>query len=919
MFKSVRYYDGTFDQEKFDSQMLASAEQDGLMSKEDKAKLDEITNTSNEEITVNASNVVQDETHRFVSDEQISAWDAKPETKEALELGNVTNDAQVKRAEMGVAGGVATLDDSGLIPSAQLPGFVDDVVEFDSVDAFPVEGESGKIYIVENKCYRYTGSQYVAIPDSIALGETSSTAYAGDKGKANAEAISSIIAGETIVAKANDATTVSGFAVGANVPANAKFTDTVYEHPETHPATMIVEDEAHRFVTDELIARVGIIPEDAKFTDTLYVHPETHEASMIIQDEAHRFVTDEQIAAWGVDNDTTYEVVTPEVDGLMSATDKAKLDEMYTIPTTPYYDEADNVVYGCGMGITIEAAEEAGKIKIKYADTKGEQEFLAPEGINIYGGGDGVDKPANYPATSITMNSGHVQYLYGGNRRGSVGNAVIVVNGGTFKDGNGGVVAGGHSAGTRESIVGHAEVIINNTDNEATLVFAGGQGLAVVGTTRMIVNGGKIGWLTAGGSHGHTAMAELIVNDGEIKVLQGCNRGTMGNIKTTINGGTIEKVYAGGETEDTSVTATYAKCEMVINGGTIGAISAGTNGGVESAEKVSGTYVADVITDEAAKAMNLVKIDNKIPTTPYYDEADNVVYGCGMGITIEAAEEAGKIKIKYADTEGEKEFTAPEGINIYGGGDGVDYPLHYPASCITMNSGRVKYIYGGCRRGTIGNVVIVVNGGTLDGGVVAGGHSAGTRESIVGHAEVIINNTDNEPGLVYAGGQGLAVVGTTRLTMNGGKIGWLTAGGSNGHTATAELIVNDGSIKVLQGCNRGTVGNIKTTINGGTIGKVYAGGETEDTGVTATYAKCEMVVNGGSIGAISAGTNGGVESAEKVFGTYVPGVITDEAASAMNLTKASIVFTDVVVEGTTLVFKHNDKVVKSIDLSTISA
>lgn len=561
MFKSARYYDGTFDQEKFDKQMLASADQDGLMSKEDKVKLDELASGSTEEITVEAANVVQDETHRFVSDEQIAAWESKPETKEELELGNVTNDAQVTRAEMGVAGGVATLDDAGLIPSAQLPGFVDDVVEFDSVDAFPSAGESGKIYIAENKCYRYTGTQYVPIPDSIALGETAATAYAGDKGKANAEAINAIVTGETVVPKAVDAKTVNGFAVGVTVPANAKFTDTVYEHPETHEAGMIVEDETHRFVTDE------------------------------------------QIAAWGVDNDTTYEVVTPEVDGLMSAEDKAKLDEMYTIPTTPYYDETDNVVYGCGMGITIEAAEEAGKIKIKYADTEGEKEFTAPEGINIYGGGNGVDNPVNYPAACVTMNSGKVKYIYGGNRRGSVGNVVIIVNGGTLD----GVIAGGHSAGTRESIVGHAEVIINNTDNEPGLIYAGGQGLSVVGTTRLVMNGGKAGWVTAGGSHGHTAMAEVIINDGTIKVLQGCNRGTMGNIKTIINGGTIGKVYAGGETEDTSVTATYTKSEMVVNGGTIGAISAGTDGGVESAEKVFGTYVEGVITDEAATAMNLKK------------------------------------------------------------------------------------------------------------------------------------------------------------------------------------------------------------------------------------------------------------------------------------------------------------------------
>ena len=105
-------------------------------------------------------------------------------TKEQIGLSNVTNDAQVKRAEMGVAGGVATLDESGLVPSSQLPSFVDDVLEFDNLTSFPGKGESGKIYVdtTTNLTYRWTGSTYIEISKSLALGETSSTAYPGDKG-----------------------------------------------------------------------------------------------------------------------------------------------------------------------------------------------------------------------------------------------------------------------------------------------------------------------------------------------------------------------------------------------------------------------------------------------------------------------------------------------------------------------------------------------------------------------------------------------------------------------------------------------------------------------------------------------------------------------------------------------------------------
>ena len=106
-------------------------------------------------------------------------------TKAQVELGNVTNDAQVKRSEMGVANGVATLDEKGLVLSSQLPSSVDDVLEFDLKDNFPTTGEPGKIYIAKdsNRTYRWDENQYKELSVSLALGETSTTAYAGDKGK----------------------------------------------------------------------------------------------------------------------------------------------------------------------------------------------------------------------------------------------------------------------------------------------------------------------------------------------------------------------------------------------------------------------------------------------------------------------------------------------------------------------------------------------------------------------------------------------------------------------------------------------------------------------------------------------------------------------------------------------------------------
>ena len=73
----------------------------------------------------------------------------------------------------------------GKVPSSQLPGFVDDVLEFANLASFPATGESGKIYIAidTNLTYRWGGSSYVVMSSSLALGETESTAYRGDRGK----------------------------------------------------------------------------------------------------------------------------------------------------------------------------------------------------------------------------------------------------------------------------------------------------------------------------------------------------------------------------------------------------------------------------------------------------------------------------------------------------------------------------------------------------------------------------------------------------------------------------------------------------------------------------------------------------------------------------------------------------------------
>ena len=130
---------------------------------------------------------------------------------------------------------------------------------------------------------------------------------------------------------------LAGVAAGANN----------YQHPATHPASVIVQDSTHRFVTDTEKttwngkASTAVVTQsanglmsaaDKKKLDGVaagannYQHPATHPASVIVQDSTHRFVTDTEKTTWNGKASTA--VATQSANGLMSAADKKKLDDL---------------------------------------------------------------------------------------------------------------------------------------------------------------------------------------------------------------------------------------------------------------------------------------------------------------------------------------------------------------------------------------------------------------------------------------------------------------------------------------------------------------------------------------------------------------------------------------------------------------
>jgi len=108
-------------------------------------------------------------------------------TSTMVGLGNVNNTSDINKPISTSTQNALNLKADligGLIPTSQLPSYVDDVLEFSLLTNFPVTGEIGKIYVATttNITYRWSGTAYVEISASLALGTTSSTAYRGDFG-----------------------------------------------------------------------------------------------------------------------------------------------------------------------------------------------------------------------------------------------------------------------------------------------------------------------------------------------------------------------------------------------------------------------------------------------------------------------------------------------------------------------------------------------------------------------------------------------------------------------------------------------------------------------------------------------------------------------------------------------------------------
>lgn len=231
----------------------------------------------------------------------------------------------------GAPNGLASLNESGIIPSAQLPSYVDDVIEVDTFSNLPGTGESGKIYIVQdtNLTYRWSGTAYVEISKSLALGETSSTAYPGDKGKATTDKLNKtsdkVVVGPTTVNPSTDKIVLKY---------QTHFTSTNSDSEDSHTINAATTSQAGLMSSSDKTKLDGL-KDQAGITSDINAVQTNLETHINNKSNPHK-VTKDQVGLGNVDN-------TSDKDKPLSDAAKEAINEVKTLITSSGTDLSNHI------------------------------------------------------------------------------------------------------------------------------------------------------------------------------------------------------------------------------------------------------------------------------------------------------------------------------------------------------------------------------------------------------------------------------------------------------------------------------------------------------------------------------------------------------------------------------------------------
>ncbi len=565
-------------------------------------------------------------------------------------------------------------------------------------------------------------------------------------------------------------------------------------------------------------------------------------------------------------------------------------------------------------------------------------------------------------STVVTINDGTVNNVFGCNNfNGNPSGASVTVNGGTI---NNNVYGGGNLAAASVS----PEVTINNGTLPGS-VFGGGKGdasdvnhsiAAITGSPQVIIGSTSGAVAIKGNVFGGGDAANVIGSP--IVTVNNCNT-TIGTTSTTdgVTTYTNGTVYGGGNAAH--VTGSSNSTSVVINGGTINRVFGGGNGEVSAAnvegdantaihagkihQAFAGSNAAGTISGDAS-----ISVDK----TSACDEKIDELYGGGN----EAAGKAGSVNIACGaivddvyggankanvnsditlnvtggtikrvfggnNTSGNVSGAITVNINkaadcssfsvenVYGAGNQAAYTPTtvgaYPAVNIIKGTVSQNVYGGGLGSSAIvtSNPTVTINGGSVTGNVFGGGSAANVK----GNTTVTL--TTGTAGNLYGGGEAASVLanettylGNTSVSVNGGTVNNSIYGGGLGGTTTVagnvEVSVSDGTITkdVYGGSGFGTVNtnenNTTTvTISGGTITQdVYGGGFGQiASGTNPAYeanvnGDVSVIINGGSMRCVFGCNNANGAPQEDVAVTVNGGTISANIYGGGNLAAASV-------------------------------
>lgn len=329
-------------------------------------------------------------------------------------------------------------------------------------------------------------------------------------------------------------------------------------------------------------------------------------------------------------------------------------------------------------------------------------------------------------------------------------------------------------------------------------------------------------------------------------------------------------------------------------------------------------------------------VPSVLAAEPNYDESVKAFFANGTPVTVEARTDGQDGALIKWDG-GEK--AVPADTSVFGGSHESDEKLE--STNVTVNGGSLHNVFGGgLHKSSVGNSLVIINGGKFTGFIQGGGASsytatcghtqyAGDKDgatTVVDNAIVVINGGEIAKD-VFGGGEGISYTKKASVTVNKsftGNIRYVTLGGSNGYTDDATALLKGGKIKVLQSVNRGFMETAEITVNGAEIENAYASAEGGDQKL-GVNKKAVINIISGKVKNVAPGQKGtpNENAADISEISYVEGTVVNEPTNFnedkvtvnINLTLKSDEFADTIQipKGTTFTDDELQKIIDEIN------